>query len=63
MKQVSGFLSVQDKLKLRALAAYDDRKLAPYVTRLLIKHIRDNEQLIEKERLVDLLKQKKNRKD
>lgn len=43
LKHVTGFLTADEKQKMKRLAEAADKSLSRYVTRLMQQHIRDNE--------------------
>ena len=43
LKHVTGFLSIKDKRRLQKLADADDKSLVLYVTRVLERHLAEND--------------------
>lgn len=43
LKHVTGFLTAEEKQKMKRLAQAADKSLSRYVTRLMQQHIRENE--------------------
>lgn len=63
LKHVTGFLTADEKQKMKKLAAAADKSLSRYVTRLMQQHIKDKEEEEMRTRMEERQRDGKTRND